>query len=702
MALKISINGTTFDLVISSDAIDASLVAAKFLPLNPNQKKNDSNEKEDRDAVISLNNFTGKLHIRHAVLNDTTNSTTKRNSDNTLSNDDQNNQQSTPQDNRTTLAKVREEVEDFDPDLDHVVISHGEEWYGRITECNLSAEVNEIASDGAVMDEHDIVNDVDAEDEDEDVIPHRNTSLTFKDISDKKEQKKSETGKQQSHELLGFSTDTALISNVESAIHSSASSDKKHFIAASQQPQELFEIPEGTSPISNTDAAISSSVERNFSVPATVDVAAIQTKNRRLSLMLRAKSEISFMPSDDSSKGDARNSINDTARPQYEKDNTDKSSYSSSSVSDNLSYQSLIRTKCTRSIRQQTKLHRLCAQPRTKAKDLFKAFHDSPNNASIQNENGELPLHIIASNQHLLFGRESDDVQVFIDDLIKEHPYGLLTENERGCIPFTYEILKWIDDVHNYCFDQNELVYFDAVYSENKATLIPRVVYADPMVEWSFKMLSEVHNRIETANKLAFAQGGTMSNISPEEEFVLSFANSLSHFVFKTTLLINDDALRGRILDYGFMKRCYLNQRTVSDWLVVFLSNREMSTRGVEYFEHLSKLSTCTALGISKSRTTDVIKFRQGLEDLIVKISSMDHILPALFMLNQQDMKRACLTYPVQRILEISMTDKSLLGLLIFDLCVHLLLVVSFNGMCHREFELFHLFSDFYTFVFSL
>ena len=55
----------------------------------------------DRDAIITLNDFTGKLYIRHASSpNITTASTTKSNIDDaTPSNEDQNNQQSTPQDN---------------------------------------------------------------------------------------------------------------------------------------------------------------------------------------------------------------------------------------------------------------------------------------------------------------------------------------------------------------------------------------------------------------------------------------------------------------------------------------------------------------------------------------------------------------------------------------------------------------------------
>jgi len=199
------------------------------------------------------------------------------------------------------------------------------------------------------------------------------------------------------------------------------------------------------------------------------------------------------------------------------------------------------------------------------------------------------------------------------------------------------------------------------------------IIHTKNKVEWSFKMCFEVFNRIESANKI-----GVNSNLfSPVEEFIRSFACIPN--LFKTSLLINDDALRYRIFDYSFIKRCYLIDLTVNDWLVVILSNKDTSQRGIEYFEGLSNLTTSVALGIAKPKITDIIRFRQQLEAVIAKISNMDYILPALFMLNEQDMKRACLTYPVQRILELSMTDPSLLGILIFDLCVHILLVLAFD-----------------------
>jgi len=70
------------------------------------------------------------------------------------------------------------------------------------------------------------------------------------------------------------------------------------------------------------------------------------------------------------------------------------------------------------------------------------------------------------------------------------------------------------------------------------------------------------------------------------------------------------------------------------------------------------------------------------MDDVILHLSKMDYILPALFMLNNQDMKRASETYPVQRILELSMTNTSLIAIIVFDLCMHILLLISYG---HQE-----------------
>lgn len=56
MGFNVSIGGTTFDLILSSPKIEASIVSTKFFP---------AEDSEDSDAVVELNGFTGTLVIRH-------------------------------------------------------------------------------------------------------------------------------------------------------------------------------------------------------------------------------------------------------------------------------------------------------------------------------------------------------------------------------------------------------------------------------------------------------------------------------------------------------------------------------------------------------------------------------------------------------------------------------------------------------------
>ena len=630
-----------------------------------------------------MNDFTGKLFIRHAS-NSNDRSREECTSEEQLKSTTTDNEI----DNMTTLAKTKEKIKDFDEDLDHIVISNGVEWYGRITSYELK-------------DDDVIEKNVD-EDIEDDALCFSRPFISSLEIEMPDGKEKASSLKQQQENVDEHIDDDVLCFSRSSINYSEISDEKEKTSAFKQQQvhhaQTWFDYSSETAKMCNVNETEKSQprAERRLSKylpPTATDVAAVQSKNAELSALLK-KSILS--PMHESSEGTnnivSTNSANDEPSSgnnnksvisginalKINQDDLDNDSDSScSTFSENFSYQTLAITK-KGMLRRVTKLHSACSQARIKFKDLYRIFHESPDAAHIQNKNGELPLHVIALNRHMLFGRESDDAQLFIDDLIKEYPYSLLCENDKGCVPFTTAIFNWIDEVHYNCFDEDEIFYFDKINGSEKMTKIPKIAYADPMVEWSFKMLSEVHRRIEAASSAALTNAVVKG--SPEEEFISKFSDSTAHYLFKTLLLINDDVLRYRIFDYSFMKRCYLNQDTVSDWLVVLLSNTNTMTRAVDYFEGLSKLTTSSALGITKPRVTDIVRFRKSLENLIVKISNMDNILPALFMLNGQDMKRACLTYPVQRLLELSMTDPSLLGLLIFDLCVHLLLVIAFNG----------------------
>ena len=251
--------------------------------------------------------------------------------------------------------------------------------------------------------------------------------------------------------------------------------------------------------------------------------------------------------------------------------------------------------------------------------------------------------------------------------------------NDKGYLPFTTTIFDWIQNVHESV--REEANYFDYEH-ETIDTQLPNTVQVDPLVVKSFNYITDIITLLENTNlDIEKFSSNTRLN-SPSAQFLSQV--SLIPLLLKTCLLINKDKLRKRLFYHSFIKRCILMEHTVGEWLVVFLANSDTSSRAIEYFELLTKLTPYTAFGNGQDQVTDTTLFLEKREEVIMKISNMDNILPALFMLNDDDMKRACKTYPVRRILQLSMSDPSLVGLLTVDLCMHLILIIAYDGECKR------------------
>ena len=162
------------------------------------------------------------------------------------------------------------------------------------------------------------------------------------------------------------------------------------------------------------------------------------------------------------------------------------------------------------------------------------------------------------------------------------------------------------------------------------------------LVELSFKYLSDIFFRSENTD-IDIEKLDSMRRLESPSEI---FLNKISRIplMLKTCLLIEKDKLRQRIFDFHYMKRCLLNEDTVGEWIVIFLANDDTSSRVIEYFEILTKLTPSDALGIIKPQITDIMLFRWKIESVMKKITGYEFILPALFMLKENDMKRACNT----------------------------------------------------------
>ena len=281
-------------------------------------------------------------------------------------------------------------------------------------------------------------------------------------------------------------------------------------------------------------------------------------------------------------------------------------------------------------------------------------------------------------NKFVLFGREANQAQFFLEELIEANPNSISTCDVDGCIPFSNSIYEWIQEVHESCRQPIHFKLFNFDVNNNNLK-IPTVVHTDPMVQWSFKMIANTFVLLKTSsiNSMLEVRNSSRRLNSPEELCLQMF--SRMPLLFKTCLLVNDNSKREQIFGYTYMKRCFLYKHTVGPWLVALLADSYLASRAIEYFEYLSRLTTVTGMGIAKPSASDVIEFNERMEDIISHLAKMDYIIPALYMLSDEDMKRATLTYPVQRILEMSMTTTTIMAILVFDLCAHILLVLSFG-----------------------
>ena len=94
--------------------------------------------------------------------------------------------------------------------------------------------------------------------------------------------------------------------------------------------------------------------------------------------------------------------------------------------------------------------------------------------------------------------------------------------------------------------------------------------------------------------------------------------------------------------------------------------------------------SSGNVLGIINPQITDVLPFCFEIENIISKIAIMGYILPALIVLNENYTKQACSALPSMHVLDLFMFDTSILGLLTFDLSMHVLLMIIVVGVIER------------------
>jgi len=326
--------------------------------------------------------------------------------------------------------------------------------------------------------------------------------------------------------------------------------------------------------------------------------------------------------------------------------------------------------------RKSTQLHYLCTKTNANIDKLKFLLKSKPEFASTQDVQGRLPLHLIGQNEELLFGHKKKEVSMFIKELTAAYPAGITTLDNQNLIPFTHSIASWIKDMHNTGID-------NPLCSEPASYFIPQEVYVTPIVCWSLEKLSSSIQIEDDYNIFLLnddnASFASATTTAERNDQITDHVSSIQ-LLLKTVLLIDNESTMQNILNMRLFNLCLFNIRFVDTWLVAMLESDHGRSRAIDFFHTLSNLTVNNVLEIQgKPRIADYELFYHMREVMIQHIAGFEGLLPALFVLNPDELARICSTYAIQRILEISIINQSLIGLMVFDFSMHFLLLLAYN-----------------------
>ena len=302
MGFNLSFGGTTFNLELSSSAIDTSLVSTKFIA---NTK---SCDQRDRDAVIELHGFTGTLVIKHPK---------NENDDSSIS------------------KKIERDIDVSHTAENMALHSHGEGVK------NVRARAHGSKKQKATVQE--IETDLNENNIDFYTVQRNRVSIKI-DENENKELEKNDEDPEPSK----IASQTHRVSTLTE--FSDSHNDHSGVYASTWDPELL-----------NLD-------DDNKEINA----------------------------SDDDKKYDESVNFRDSWFSQA--------------------------TNAYSNKRRITRLHRACKSFTSKVPMLHKLLKQNPNDVSIMDLDGNLPLHLIAQNESLLFGKSAIGTKFFIEELIEAYP----------------------------------------------------------------------------------------------------------------------------------------------------------------------------------------------------------------------------------------------------------------------------------------
>eukprot|EP00978_Attheya_sp_CCMP212_P012618 scaffold31542_cov49-Attheya_sp.AAC.5 len=185
-----------------------------------------------------------------------------------------------------------------------------------------------------------------------------------------------------------------------------------------------------------------------------------------------------------------------------------------------------------------TVLHRLCYTAKS-ANDLRKIpTRDDPqlaDGAFQKDKDGYLPLHILSYNKTVSHNvskyteeRMDDTPEILVQDflvdfLIPTNPYGLISEDEEGYVPFEHTIVEWIGEAHS---DHDRRSWKTSRSFRNRQKLNSNLSVFQPAVG---NFLSKSREAISRAtSSLPFGSPGLVEEVSDDDSLHLPIGVNLT------------------------------------------------------------------------------------------------------------------------------------------------------------------------------
>ena len=376
-------------------------------------------------------------------------------------------------------------------------------------------------------------------------------------------------------------------------------------------------------------------------------------------------------------------------------------------------------------------LHEACDSPFATTIELEDALHYHPEAVSKQDQDGRLPLHILASNIELIgqggeAGREM--ATNFAKKLMKAYPNGVLTADNAGHIPFTDTIQQWIEWT------------YESDKGNDKASVQASEKSAKSSKKLASRLLSKMKERSErrknpsghVARMESHVEGGTLAGgslkkfplaeITEEVDWcfdmlsvgmdlsggktasgvsrpLLSYKKQLLDrerlaaeiasipLLLKTIFLLESNTARHRILKTSIVRRVILSPESVGPWVTSMLRYRPIPSRlAVDYFELISNVSVEDYIGdFRKPSPGDFEEFRSARETVYDEVMELGGTIPSLVVLDEKEIERAASTRAIYYVMSKSLTQPLVVALVVTDFVMQITLMLAFRGFVRDE-----------------